>query len=40
MVLDIAAADEDTIRAVMEVLQKQWRPPASRRCGVRRVSPA
>ncbi|MER7111902.1 DUF6207 family protein [Streptomyces sp. NPDC000229] len=24
VVLDVAAADEDTVRAVMEVLQKQW----------------
>ncbi|GGU66226.1 DUF6207 family protein [Streptomyces lavendofoliae] len=24
VVLDLAAADEDTVRAVMEVLQKQW----------------
>ena len=28
VVLDIAAADEDTLRAVMKALQQQWAPPA------------
>lgn len=39
VVLEVAAADEGTVRAVMEGLQRQWATSGiSRRCGVRRAS--
>ncbi|MFG3310316.1 hypothetical protein [Streptomyces wuyuanensis] len=40
VVLDITAADEDTLRIVMDSLQRQWPPPASLRPGAPRASPA
>ncbi|MFI2457917.1 DUF6207 family protein [Streptomyces sp. NPDC019539] len=40
VVLDITAADEDTLRIVMDSLQRQWPPPASLRSGAPRASPA